>query len=471
MRLMLGTRVLSTAEIEAVVEAAYRLLETPGIRVENGEILDRLAGYGAVADRETLQVKFSRRFLEDFIAGSAKVDWDDKPVRFSAAAEIYQGYYLDPRDDQFREWTLERVLEYVKVAKAMPHLDSISMLGLPARDVPALLQPLYEKLYSWKYGISGGQSIWETALCPQIYEMWQIYADSTGKNIKDIFNGTIYMISPLKLGAVEAKQFMFFARKGLATRVGAMGTLGGTMPVTLAGALSLHLAERLFTGVLQRAFFGGTSLRLATSLMPLDMTTAAIRFGRPEQTLLNIAGAQVARYLGLEFSGHSGLSDAKTPGHEAGVQKVASAVFTALATGHGHIVAGLLGVDDVYSPVQMILDDHVTGALQRIAQGFDVDEQTLALDDIDKVGSEGSFLGTEHTARNFRSCLWMPTLWSTEMFSAWTSAGRRSDVDKARDRFFSIVNDGKPLENLLQEDTERRLMAIIAGAANDGAGA
>jgi trimethylamine--corrinoid protein Co-methyltransferase len=465
MRLRLVDRVLDDAEIEAVVDAACRMLEKTGVRVENPDILRRLAAFGAQVDEQALRARFSRALLDAVLAGVERVDWADRPVRFSAAAEIYQGYYLDPRDDEFKPWTMERLLEYVQVARALPHIDGASMLGCPPQETPVQLQPLYEKLYAWKYGIGGGQSIWETRLCPFILDMWQVYADAAGKRATDVFNGTVYLISPLKFGSVEAEQFMFFVRAGLRPRVGALGSLGGTTPVTLAGALALHLAEQLFINILERAFFDGdATLHLGNSLSVLDMSTGAFQYGRPEQTLLNVAAAQVARHLGAEFSAHGGLSDAKVPGNEAGMQKVSSAVFNALSYGHGHIVAGLLGVDEICSPVQMILDDHVTGALKRVAEGFEVGEASLAVDLVDEIGPGGSFLATEHTAQNFRGSMWMPRLWSREMYAVWNNSGRKNDIDRAKERFFRIINEGKRLETLISEETEHLLLEIIRRA-------
>lgn len=459
--LRLGLSVLVLTEIEEILDAAFNILEKTGVLIENTEILTRLGEFGGEVNKENRKVLFSKTFMKSFIEVSQKIDWEDKPVKFSASAEIFQGYFLDPQDDCFKDWTEERLFGYVKLARKLPNISGISMLGCPLTEVSVQLQPLYEKLYCWKYGIQGGSSIWNTNLCPKIYDMWDIMAEESGKDIKDIFNGTVYLISPLKFGRVEAEQFMFFYRKGLATRVGTMGSLGVTVPVTLAGALALHLAENFFLNILDRAFFGRMTLRLGNSISVIDMSAAAFQYGRPEQTLLNIAGAQMAKHLCADFGGHCGLSDAKVPGHEAGVQKVSSAVFNGLCCGNGHIVAGLLGVDEIFSPIQMILDDEITGALSRIAGGFEVNEETLAVDVIKSVGNGGSFLDADHTALNFRSSLWQTSIWSKEMYPVWRDSGKKTDIDRAKEKYFSILSDRSTLEPKISEDTERRLLKII----------
>ncbi len=459
--MMLGNEVLSHTEIMQIIEAACLILEKTGTEIENTEILARLSDFGGDVNDLSGRIRFKKSFTENFIHESEKVSWENRPVTFTASAEIYQGYLLDPADNKYKEWTEQRFFDYIRLARALPNIDSVSMLGCPLKEVPVSLQPLYEKLYAWKYGISAGSSIWDTNLCGKIYEMWQVYASYTGKPTNELFNGTVYLISPFKFGKIEAEQFMWFYKKGLRVAVGTLGSLGGTTPVTLAGALALHLAENLFLNILTRAFFGGKTLSMANSVSSLDMLSAAFQYGRPEQTLLSIAGAQIAKYLGSYYGGHGGLSDAKVPGHEAGVQKASSAIFNAVTYGHGNISAGLLGVDEIYSPIQMILDDELTGSLKMICKGIEVNEETLALDVIDEIGPGGNFLDTDHTSLNFRKSLWQPDIWSREMYSAWKETGKKNDIDKAKQKYDYIMSGNKHMMRHISEETEKRLMEII----------
>lgn len=459
--MMTGNEVLSQDEIKQIIHAACQILEKTGIEVENAEILDRLSEFGGKTDFSNNRIKFTQRFTEDFINDSEKIAIGKKPVTFTAFTEIYQGHFLDPDDNHYKEWTKERLIDYVRLSNALPNIGGTLMLGCPVREVPVSKQPLYEKLYCWKYGISGGSAIWQTELCDKIYEMWQVYATSTGKRASGIFNGTVYLISPLKFGSVEAGQFMWFYKKGFRTGVGMLGSLGGSNPVTLAGALALHLAENLFIRILERVFFGTKNLDIGNSISAMDMRSGAFQYGRPEQTLLSLAGAQIAKYLQVNYSGHGGLTDAKVPGHEAGVQKESSAIMNALAYGNGNIAAGLLGIDEIFSPIQMILDDEITGALVRISKGFDVNDESLALDVIDQVGPGGNFLDTGHTALHFRESLWQPTVWSGEMFSLWKETGMKNDTDKALEKYHRIMSESGGLTPQISEETENRLLKII----------
>ncbi len=461
MNMHLGGRVLTQKEMTEILEQALTILETIGVTVENQSLLKYLDEGGGSVDYRQMRVFFSRRYVMDFLQESEKIQWEDKTVSFGASAEIYQGKYLDPRDGGYKPWTRERLKEYALVARNLPEIDRVTMLGYPVGDVPVLLQPLYEKIFCWKYGIEGGTAIWQTDLCGKILEMFQAYAQEQNRPLKEVFNCGVFLISPLKFAATEAEQYLYFYEKGLAVTVGTLGSLGGTAPVTAAGALSLHLAENLFINILQRIFWGAKKLEFGNSLSCLDMASGNFQYGRPEQVLLNIAGAQIAEYLGASYVGHGGLSDAKVPGNESAAQKLISAVFNGVTSGYGHISAGLLSVDEVFSPVQMILDNEAMGSLRYIARGMTVDEENLALETIEGVGPGGNFLGTEHTAVNFRESFWWPALWSDCMFQKWDSSGRKTDVDKAREKFFSIVQDAEPLPPQISPELERELLQII----------
>ena len=453
--------ILSESEIEGLYASALKLLETSGVQIENDHMLERFQEAGAKVDQSTQRVTFSVKMVEDHINEIEKVDWSEIPVRFSSVAEIYEGYYLDPHDNSLQPWNLDRLLNIVKLKQKLPGIDAVYMLGCPLKETPVNQQPLYEKLLCWKYGIRGGQSIWDLSFCPQIYEMYSVFADAQHKPLAEVFEGTVYLISPLRLGYLEADHFMYFYKKGLQVRVGINGVLGAGLPVTPAGGLAVQLAESFFISLLERIFFGQKRLTLGASISVLDMMSAAQQYGRPEKSMTNIAMAQVAKWLKLPAGGHCGLSDAKVPSVEAGVQKTMSALFTAMTTGNGYIAAGLLSSDEIFSPIQMILDHESMRYLNFITNGFAINEDTLAMESILEEGPGASFLGTDHTAANFREALWQTSIWSTQSMNGWQSSQAKNDIDKAKQLYFSVLNDPEPVKTHISEETEEQLKRII----------
>ena len=126
-----------------------------------------------------------------------------------------------------------------------------------------------------------------------------------------------------------------------------------------------------------------------------------------------------------------------------------TAMFNASVCGKGNIVAGLLGADEIFSPVQMILENELTGALNHICRGVEVDEETLAYAAIQQTGPGGNFLASEHTALNFGSSLWQSSIWSDRMFHGWMKSGGKKDTDIAREIYMEITREKAALEIFL----------------------
>jgi len=130
MRLTTDGMVLDDREADAVIEAALAILERTGVRVEHAGLLERLAACGAAVDPARQVARFPLAVMTDFLAASRRREPTDGTVRFSGCAEIYEGRYLDPADGTYRPWTERTLLDYVRLARALPSVGAASMLGL-----------------------------------------------------------------------------------------------------------------------------------------------------------------------------------------------------------------------------------------------------------------------------------------------------------------------------------------------------
>ncbi|MHB0856665.1 MAG: trimethylamine methyltransferase family protein [Anaerolineae bacterium] len=456
-----GVRLLAAQEIDAIQDAAFRILARVGMCIENERMLQHLEAHGALVDYQVQRARFTQRLVETFLAESTHIDWEAQTPQVTASAGIYNGPYHDPETRALVPWTEERLATYIALARALPHVGRAGMLGCRL-DKPAKLEPLYERFYCWKYGASDHGTIHLDELCPAVYDLCQLRAEQLGQPLREVFRGTAYLIPALKLGRHEAHQFLYFWERGLPVHLGDMYAMGATSPVTLAGSLALSLAEQLGIGILQRAFHGGDSFGLGCSLSVLDMRTMIYPYGRPEMALTNMAMAQVAQRLGLPFGGHAGLTDAKQPSAEAGAQKALTAIPTLLAAGHVHVDAGLLSIDEVFSPLQLILDNELCGALKHLCQEFHVTGEELALELIEELGPGGHYMATEHTVKHFRHEHWQPTVWSRQMLTGWQDEGCLLDVDRAAEVYRAMLPELDTRSRLSEAHEAELLRFIVA---------
>lgn len=458
---------LSPAQVDCIHCSALRILAEMGMQVENPRLLRALAEAGLAVDVKAERVRFPSRFVEQFITEAGCYDWERALPRVSSSAGIYHGLYHDPASGELVPWTEQRLACYIALARHLSHVDGATMLGCRLPVAPAL-EPLYERYYCWKYGAVEGGSIHIDQICPYLLDLYRARAAVCGQPLSQVFRATVYLVPPLKLSRHEAHQVAYFWERGLRVRVGgSMLTMGATAPVTLAGAVTLNLAEQLALCILEWALWGEKRLHLGASIAMMDMRTTIRPFGRPEMPIANLMTAQLARHYGASFSGHAGLTDAKLPSAEAGAQKALSAMCSLLAGGSVWIDAGLLSIDELCSPVQMVLDNELLSALTHFARSFVVNQEAIGLETILQVGPGGHFLDKEHTVRHFRAEQWRPEIWSDQMLRPWMEAGGRVDVDRAREVALQVQQDirQRGLGSHIPESLEREAVQIIERAS------
>jgi trimethylamine---corrinoid protein Co-methyltransferase len=454
--------VLTTVEIELLHNSALRILSEMGMEIQNEQLLKDLADFGLMVDLQEQRVRFPEKVVVNFLSEVDKYDWDNHVPKVSGSAGLYHGLFHDPASGELLPWTEARLAFYIALARQLEHIEGVSMLGnrLPG---PPNLEPLYERYYCWKHGAREGGSIYLDELCPYLYELYQIRADHLGVPIQEVFDATVYLVPPMKLGTHEAYQVQYFRERGLKVGIGDMFALGGTAPVTYASAVSLNWAENIALAILDWAWFGVKRLHLGTSIAAMDMKTMIYPFGRPAMAISAVISAQIARHFGVSFSGHGGLSDSKLPSVESGAQKAYTAVPTLMAGGSFWMDAGLLSIDEVYSPIQMILDNELLSALKQFTKSFEISEESISLETIFEAGPGGGFIDKLHTARNFRTELWEPKIWSRTMLGSWKAAGSKLDVDIAREIALDLQNN-TPEYHGLEADHERDILTLIKKA-------
>ncbi len=455
--------VLSQEEIDTIHHSALKILEKIGMEIENKHILEVLDEFGAKVDYSSERARFTPGFVEQFISDSEKIDWAKITPRVDSSVAIYHGMYHSPISGKLESWTEDGLIDYFNLPRHLEHINGVYMLGCPLAQ-PYKLGPLYERYYCWKYGAEEAGTIHLDDLSPYIFDLYQIKSQYENQPLPKIFRGVVYLVPALKLARHEAYEFIYFWKKGLEVNIGgSLLAAGATAPVTLSGAVTLSIAENLALGILKRAFFNRRTLHLDSAISVFDMRTMIHPYGRPEVAITNLMVAQMARYYGASFSSQCGLADAKLPSCEAGMQKALTAIPTLLAGGQVGISAGLLSIDEVYSPIQMILDNEFIGALKQFTKEFEVTEEAIGVDEICKAGPGGNFIATLHTAKKFRDEHWEPHIWSREMTIPWLKGSKMLDVDRAR-KYYSNLNLSAERHSRISSDFEKDLMKVITKA-------
>ncbi len=230
-----------------------------------------------------------------------------------------------------------------------------------------------------------------------------------------------------------------------ASRAELVATLAGALPVVVAVQ---EAAPGSPVGLLLRVP-GGGSLDAAA----LSLTAAA---------------AQVARAFGLPLCAAALATRASEPGWLASAECTAATLTAWLAGVAGLAGAGSLDGGAAVSLVKLALDAETASYVAAGQTGVKVDDETLALDVIEKVGIGGNYLGEKHTRRHMPD-VWRPRFFDRTPYEQWLREDRRESVDLAAafvDRVLAQQSGGseQPVESL-DPAIVAELDAIVSHAA------
>ena len=445
---------------------ALRVLSELGVEIELPDLAYLLEASGGI--REGSRVKFPAKLVERCISNADKKPIEFDRPGFGAHAGIYYCRFLDPDTGEMTQFNSDKLAAYIAFARSFREIRHVGILGSPflPEGFRQGQQPMVEKLLAWKNGCLPEGAVHETSMCQALLNMFKCHAQAKGMPLENVFRAEGYMVSPLRMARPECEQLLWFRERGLRMGIGTMPSIGGTAPASIAGTLTLMLAEQIVLFIMNHALFGDNAFSLGVGCVGLDMRDASPCFGRPEQYRITIGMAEMAEFYGCACHGHSGLTDARLPTAEAGAQKAYSMMATASALGYASVSAGLMAVDEICSPVQMVLDVELVNALNALYDDINADDSECAADEIISAGCGGSHLGTEFTVERLHTGFWHSRAWSHGLISKWDISGKKTDADLALEVWQKFIESFEQ-ESFIAADEERELISIIQRHASD----
>jgi trimethylamine---corrinoid protein Co-methyltransferase len=251
--------------------------------------------------------------------------------------------------------------------------------------------------------------------------------------------------SPLRLDKMMAEAMVEYidANQPVLFTPGIM--MGITAPVTVAGALVQATAELMGCVAIAQVVNPGLPVIIGLGGFAADLKTARSGFGRPEQALATLVGAQIARRLKLPFRSSAMVTGSHCCDCRSGYERMMTAMGSWSAGTHLCLQAmGILDSINSMSYEQFIIDAEIWSYIKRIASSASVDEKTLATDVI--TSSSGDYLTAKHTLEYMRSELYSPELLCEATYENWFSAGRKDVLELASQRVKSILGEVEQLQ-------------------------
>lgn len=460
---------LTDRELGGILELALDIVTQIGLEIRDDELRAEAARRLGVPDGPRLTP--GRVQAEAYLASwRRRVAGTEPPEAAATAAEPprlglsvmpYSHTYLDPRTGCHVPLTAARVVEGTRFLSTFPGDQLTSSVPGHPVDVPAPLQPVFQYKTGAQYNPQGGGYGWLGP--PRGAEYVLRMAEEQGRSITST---VIYVDSPLRLGGHELRTAYELRHRFQAVHIGNMGSCGATLPLHPRTALALSWAEAILAGLCVElltglpTYWGGT-------IEPFDLRAQTIPFGAPEQALYYRLGREASTWLsgGRRRGGHAPLlTMAKTPGAQAALEKGLSAAL-GVAWGCTSLgAAGSLSADEVFSPVQVILDLELRDWLERFSAGVcpPEDEPRDPLRTIREALAGRGFVATDATLDHYAALSWFPRHLRREMLDRWRDLGSPSAEQTAREEALERIAGA---QWTLPEPLFGALEAIYAEAA------
>jgi trimethylamine---corrinoid protein Co-methyltransferase len=364
---------------------------------------------------------------------------------------------IDFRTGEHRPGKLQDVVEGIRLADALPNIDFVMSLTLPS-DAPTHTAERYQMqamLENTTKPILFVTSNFEG--CVDAVAMAEAVmggADELRRN--PICGCYINVLSPLRHNKDSLKKLLYLTGKGIPTTYNPVVLRGSNGPITRAGAIALANAGELAGLVIAQLNNQGSPVILSGGTQDmLEMRTLTDVYAAPENRSLCV---EMAHYYGLPIFGLGGASDSKLPDEQAAAEVAFSLLTETLSGSHLIHDVGYLEGGMTYSLEMMVMANEMIHWVKRFMQGIEVNEETLALDLIDKLGPEGDFISEMHTSQRMRED-WYPDLFNRQNRTAWTADGSQSLRQRAQARVEKILSEHQP--EPLPEEISQKIQAIV----------
>jgi trimethylamine--corrinoid protein Co-methyltransferase len=435
--------VLGDEGVQTIHAATLSVLGRTGIRVHSAAILAALRRAGMPVDDEGGRVRIPSEFIDAALAAAPRaytlaardpeLDLRLDGARGFLSVDGSAAEVLDPETGRRRPSTAADLVSVTRLADSLPEIAFLWQ-GAEAGDVPVALRPLHELRIQLTHSSKHVQLM--TAVTPEAAEgavalAAAVSGGADALRTRPLLSTFQVSLSPLAFEGAALEAALVYARAGVPAGFVVMPITCATAPATPAGTIVQSNAELLAGVTILETLVPGAPTFYGACPTVMDLRSALIAGGGPEDALFQLALAELGRHYGLPTSIGTFATGAKRPDWQSGLENTLSGLASLLGGADMLSGAGLLHAARVFSVEQLVLDAEIFGLLCRFAAGIDLAADELAIDVIDAVGPGGNFLAEEHTVRTMRR-LWQPRFFDRGTWEAWEDAGRGDPVDRAR---------------------------------------
>jgi trimethylamine---corrinoid protein Co-methyltransferase len=468
---------LAGGDRDRVHRESLRILAEVGVRFLGDRALPILEQHGARVDRETCVARIPGELVDlalatapsSFVLGARNPVFDH-PLPSGVTRYAIDGTASFVTDFVTGERRYGERRDIEDALRVFQRVDLGVMAWAPtcASDAPAPTRPLHEFVAMAAACSKHGQhEIHRADQVPYLEAALTAIMGSEGEVRARHAYSLIYCpVAPLTHDGEMLDAYLDLGRLDLPVMIMPMPVAGSTGPASLFANIAVANAEALSSIVVYQLAHPGRPLIYSSATGTVDFRSGAFLGGTPEMGIMSAALTTMGRSYGLPSSAAGCTSDAREPGAQAVIEKLVTTLPPVIAG--AEIVVGLGEIEGDQNLVleQILVDEEIARACERLVEGVDVSQGSELYDDILEVGPGGNFLAQRSTRSAARSREFLvPRLSPRTAHEAWMDLGRPSIYSNARDRVKEIL--AGPFEDRLPDAVIGELDRILAAADRD----
>ena len=442
--------VLSSGQLNKIHESSLKILRETGLNVHSEELRILLANNGCKV-KDNLRTYIPAELVEKALSSAPScVDIFDRNNNKAMSLEGTSSYFgtgsdleytIDLKTQKRQQSTLKDVELSTRLCEKLKNIDFVMSYGLPNGVSPLDIEieqfrtmlanttkPIVMTIYS---GLENFKKVHKMA------------CESCGgeKTFRNAPNYAIYgqFVSPLQHDTDALDRLIFCADNHIPIIYVPTIMMGASGPVTLAGALALANAECLAGLVMHQLRSPGAPFIYGGCVSPLDMKTTVFSYGAPEWRIADAVLSELSIKYKLPIFGTAGASDSLKLDIQAGAEWAYSLLTCALSGTNlihdvGYLESGMTG-----SLESLVIVDEIIGMVKRVIAGFKINEESLSLDMVKKIGPAGDFMAEEHTLKHYRKDIWYPNIFMRDRFDNWQASGAKDIAQYAREQVQELL--------------------------------
>jgi len=443
-------KILTDSQVEALHRATLDVLEKTGVKFESERALKLLEKNGCIVDYEERIARMPGYLVEECIRQTPssfmiKARNPKNDIRIGGATLHFMSSagarYTDVETGEVRQATQKENDDGVLVSDALDTIDLFpsytpyfEIEGVP----PIMLCPIScaSRIRFTSKASRGAQAtdsfIFETQL-----------AQAAGQQLI----GVCEAAAPLSYPEDAINAAFEYTSAGFPMYIAAGSVMGGSAPVTAAGATISNNVELLAVVVLIQCMRPGTGICGNDFVTPMDMESGGFLFGALGVNLHQMAFNQIwtQLYKIPTVNTGSAFSNSKLIDYQSGYEKTHTAMASALSGANVIVLHGGVTAELAYNPILSVINDDVANIIGRTIEGFEVNDETMAVELIEQVGPvPGTFLNKTHTRLNWKKEYFVPKVADRLSYQEWQRQGRKTTIDKAKERMEEILATHKP---------------------------